>query len=107
MDELNHLKRRIEFLEGILFRFAKDDRYLFSRDFQLFDGVDMQLGTTTGSKIGTTTTQKLGFFGETPVAQQAAITAPSGGTVADAIDSSARSKINEIRTALSNLGLTA
>ena len=89
---------------AILFKL---DRYSFSKHIQLLDGRNIQTGITTGTKIGTATDQKLGFFGETPVAQQGAITAPSGGSVADAIDSSARSKINDIRTALTNLGLTA
>lgn len=51
------------------------------------DAIDMPLGTTTGTKIATATTQKLGFFGMTPVVQQAAAT--------------------DLATALSNLGLRA
>lgn len=35
------------------------------------DPYDIVLGTTTGTKIGTSSTQKLGFFGVTPVVQQA------------------------------------
>jgi len=43
------------------------------------DATNVVLGSTTGTKIGTATTQKLGFFGSTPVVQQAGATA-SGTT---------------------------
>lgn len=42
--------------------------------FALADGANLTLGTTTGSQIGTATSQKLGFFGATPVVQQAGAT---------------------------------
>lgn len=35
------------------------------------EGTSITTGTTTGMKIGGSTTQKLGFFGNTPIAQQA------------------------------------
>lgn len=47
----------------------------FTVDVTLAEGVDLILGTTTGTKIGTGATQKLGFYGATPVAQGAALTA--------------------------------
>jgi hypothetical protein len=37
----------------------------------LNDAINLAAGTTTGSKIATATTQKLGFWGATPVIQQA------------------------------------
>lgn len=43
------------------------------------DGTNIVLNATTGTQIGTATTQKLGFYGATPVAQQA--TATDLGTV--------------------------
>lgn len=51
----------------------------------------------------------VGFFNKTPVAQQSAITTPSGGgsSSADAVDQTARTAIGQIKTALQNLGLTA
>jgi hypothetical protein len=48
------------------------DRYIFQKHIQLFDGRNIQAGRTTGTKIATATDQKLGFFGKTPVVQQAA-----------------------------------
>ena len=38
------------------------------------DAGNIALGTTTGTQIGTATSQKLGFFGTTPVVQQAGAT---------------------------------
>ena len=70
----------------------------------LDDGVNIALDTTTGTKIGTATTQKLGFFNATPIVRPSAITAPTGGATQDA---EARAAINSLRTALTNLGLTA
>lgn len=69
----------------------------------LAEGYNIAAGSTTGTKIGTATTQKLGFFNAAPIVRPAAITAPTGGVV---IDAEARTAINAIRTALTNLGLT-
>jgi hypothetical protein len=61
---------------------------------------DLILTTTTGTKIGTATTQKLGFFGATPVVQQAA--------VADATDAAtAITQLNDLLAAMRTLGLIA
>ena len=82
-------------------------------------------GTTTGAKIGTATTQKLAFYNATPIVQpaganQAALTNSTGGTadgtLAAVSGSGADTDINnnftelhtllnEIRTAMVNLGL--
>jgi hypothetical protein len=82
-------------------------------------------GTGAGTKIGTSTSQKLGFFDKTPVIQpaganQAALTNSTGGTAdgtlaavsgtGDDTDinnnfTELHTLLNEIRTALVNLGL--
>lgn len=51
---------------------------------------------------------KVGFFKATPVAQQSAITSPSGGggSSSDAIDVSSRTAIGQIKTVLQNIGIT-
>jgi len=46
------------------------------------DAVNISTDTTTGTQIGTGATQKLGFFGTTPVVQQATIADASTGPVA-------------------------
>ena len=57
-----------------------------------------------GIQIGSQTTEKIGLYGVTPVVRASAISAPSGGVTQDA---EARTAINSIRTALTNLGVTA
>ena len=95
----------------------------------LADAANIAAGTTTGTQIGTATTQKLGFWGKAPVVQpasasQAAIDASAmGGTADGALEAmgstystSTRDAIrnnilelhtllNEIRTALVNVGI--
>lgn len=82
----------------------KSDRYTIHKLIQMLDGRNFQFGLTTGTKIGTATTQKIGLYGVTPVVQAGAISAPTGGGT---IDSEARTAINSIRTALTNIGITA
>lgn len=85
------------------------DRYMFQKTLQLFDGRNIQVGRGTGTKVGTGTDQKLGFYNKTPIVQPSAIAAPSsaGGTYNQAVAQSTVDAINLIRTALTNLGLTA
>jgi len=68
----------------------------------LADSVDIVLNTSTGSMIGTAANQKLGFFGATPVVQQAHI--------ADMTDTSAtdqKAPFNTLLDELEALGLIA
>lgn len=108
--ELEQLNQRIEYLEGVIAAMMKSNQYtlwkdvVFNKNIEIKDGVNIALKATTGTKIGTASTQKIGFFNATPVVQVSAISAPSGGTT---IDTQARTAINSIRTALTNLGLTA
>lgn len=71
-------------------------------------------GGPDGIKIQNSASAKIGFFGETPVAQQSAITActntttttsTTGALTTDVDD--LRRAVNDIITALQNLGLTA
>lgn len=104
MNEMEQLKQRVAVLEAFIARMSLSDRYAFQKHIQIFDGMNIQLGRGTGTKIGLSASEKLGFFGHAPVAQQAAITAPSGGAT---IDAPARTAINDIRTTLQSLGFTA
>ena len=83
--------------------FLASDRYIFSKHVQFLDGRNIQAGRTTGTKIGTAADQKIAFFGTTPITQQSAISAPTGGATQDA---EARTAINTIRTVLQAFGLT-
>lgn len=85
------------------------DRYVFQKNSEFLDGRNLQAGLTTGTKIGTASTQKLGFWGATPVIQASAINAPSApsASYSQAEAASAVTAINNIRTALTNAGITA
>jgi len=97
----------------------------------LSDAINLALGTTTGTKIGTAVTQKLGFWDKTPVVQpaaanQAALTNSTGGTYNGTLANVSSGGVgsgncsatvvndnftdiytllNEIRTALVNVGI--
>lgn len=101
-------KQEFEQMKGLLARLVKSDRYFFDKTLQIADGKKIQLGVTTGTVIGTAITQKLGFFGAAPIAQNVALTYPTGGST---VDSQARASINQILNTLSEsaggFGLTA
>lgn len=61
------------FREELASLFGKD-HFTLSTHMQLLDGRNIRTGRTTGTMIGTATDQKIGFFGTTPVVQQAAPT---------------------------------
>ena len=67
----------------------------------LLSDIDIILSATTGTKIGTATTQKLGFYNKAPIVQPTAIASPANNV--DAL----KTAVDAIRTALTNLGLTA
>lgn len=93
-----------QLIQEELAKFVKTDRFLFEKHIQLLDARHIQLGKNNGTKIGTQTTQKLAFYGVTPIVQQSAITAPSGGAT---IDSQARTAITSLITTIKNIGITA
>ena len=100
---------KLDTLLDLYYRTNLIDKTIFPRQVYFEDRVFMpnttiSAGGSPGLKIGNASTEKLGFFGETPVAQQGAISAPSGGAT---IDSQARAAVSSVITALQNLGLTA
>lgn len=116
-EQINQLQNQINQLQAELLKlrdayfehnypneiyFYKD--VVFKKNFIFSDGTNIPTGSTTGTKIATSSTQKLGFYGATPIVRPSAIGAPSGGATQDA---ESRNAINSIRTALTNLGLTA
>ena len=109
-QQLNELTQKVNQLIDVYYRTHYIDKDVFSNPVyinnKLFlkDGTVLSTGSTTGMKFGHATTEKRAVFGETPIVQQSAITAPSGGTT---IDSEARTAINSIRTVLSAFGFTA
>lgn len=102
-------QQRLAQLEAFVSMLMASDRYTFQKHIQMFDGRNIQVGRGIGTKIGTATDQKLSLYGVTPVVQAATITAPTtpGGVYAQAEAQSAVDKINLIRTAIKNVGITA
>jgi len=90
---LNDILYRLDLLE-------KPDRFTFRKSIYLDDGRSINFGTVNG---GTIKGKKLSVYGVTPVAQQAAITAPSGGAT---IDAEARTAISDLITRIKNFGIT-
>lgn len=109
MNELELLKQRVAFLEGVINDLLSSSEYTIRRPMHFYDGQKILVGTSSGLKIGTATTQKLGFYNATPVVQASAITAPTtpSASYVQSEAASAVSAINSLRTALSNIGITA
>lgn len=115
--DIEQLKTQVALLQKSIERLEKSDRYTFEKQIQLLDGRNIQAGRGTGTKIGTATDQKIALYGETPIVQQGAIGSPSVSGVAggDTVDASAigtnftniKTAIDSIRTALTNIGITA
>ena len=105
--ELQQIQKMID--DTIVNVINGNQKFIFQKDIQILDLRNIQVGKTNGTKIGTETTQKIGFYGETPVVQAGAISAPTGGggSATDAIDQAARTAINAIRAALTAIGITA
>jgi hypothetical protein len=93
-ERITQLEQDLRELRAMYMKDNFEAKQIFRKD------VDFVGSTKFGNKVG--------FFNETPVAQQASITTPSGGGSGDtdAIDISARTAIGQIKTVLQNLGLT-
>lgn len=103
--KIEYLEQRIEELERQLSILIRSDRYTFQKDIQMQDGRKIITGKSNGLTICSATDQKVGFFGVTPVVQQADI-----GTLTETgsdQDSAARATINEVIAVLDAFGFIA
>ena len=100
-NQVQELQKQIAHLNDLYFRTNFVDKTVFTNPVY-FNGAT-NFKNAIGSSGGT-----LGFYGHALVARQTTATTPSGGGSAstDAIDISARTAIGQIKTALTNLGLT-
>jgi hypothetical protein len=115
-NQLKQVNNRLETFLDVYYRTNFPDKIIFEKDVEinsnftfatsitLLDSQNLILGTSVGTKIGTSSTQKLGFFGATPVVQQASIANPSGGVT---VDAEARTAIISVLSVLDSLGFTA
>ena len=78
-QQIKELQNRIDRLEGLLYKFALTDRYMFSRNLQIQDGRSIQCGVTTGTRIGIATTEKIGMWGKVPVVQPTGVAVSAAG----------------------------
>lgn len=114
-EQVKDLQKQLNDINTLLSVLIGTDRYTLQKDLQLFNGRNIIVGTETGTKIGTEATQKLSLYGVTPVVQGSAITTPSLATVSGSGDdtninnnfTAVKNKIDSIRTALTDLGITA
>ena len=96
------LEQRVETLENLVYSLLAPGMMTIQNNVQIFDGRTIQVGKKYGTMIGTESTQKLGFYGVTPVVQQAVSTIASGSS---ASDGTARAGVNAIITALIAVGI--
>lgn len=98
--------RRVNITESGLtaqrtFTFPDATVKLIGENAVMTENANIVLSSGTGNKIGTATTQKLGFFNKAPIVQPTAITSPAADVA------SLKTAVDALRTALTNLGLTA
>ena len=106
-EELNRLDIIEKKLDDLLYLYNKENlpsRKEYTKPLILKDVQNnTEFDNTAGVKIGYSTS-KLSFFGANPVVKQSAINTPSGGAT---VDNESRTAIGQIKTALTNLGLTS
>lgn len=99
-NDFENMKRELATLRDLFYKGDFPDKKVFYKKLVAEGGLDL-----TGSSISVGRSGGVvGLYGETPVAQAAAIPAPTGGATQDA---EARTAINLIRSALSGIGITA
>lgn len=105
-ERIAQLENRTRFLEGIIITdLIRNDKLYSKYHLRLEEGRNIELGTATGTQLGTSSSEKLGLYGTTPVDQPDAISSLTE-TGSDQ-DSTARAGVNDILTALREVGIIA
>lgn len=108
-QELNEINEKLNRILALYEQENWVDRMVLYRALQLKDKNQLTVldSGLDGIKLGATN-GKVGFYGLTPVTRSGSITSPSGGggSSTDAIDISARTAIAQIKSALTNIGIT-
>lgn len=106
-QQVQDLSTKLDLFLDLYYRTNFPDKMVMTKKLVLLNQ-DIETEGTLGSSFGQSGS-KLSVYGETPVVQAAAISAPStpGGTYAQAEAQSVVNAINAIRTALANFGITA
>lgn len=101
------LNARVQLLEQAHKKFEDSSQYTFQKDIQILDGRKIRLGGNQGTKIGVSTS-KIGLYGVTPVvkANSIAQATTAGATYNQTTAQTWVDAINNIRIALTNIGIT-
>lgn len=104
-QQVDNIERKLDTFLSEYYRNNNPTSETFTKKVYFKGGVDLSQGVITLG--GTSST--IGLYGETPVAQAGAISAPAtqGGTYNQSDVQSIVTAVNSIRTALSNIGITA
>lgn len=115
--QVETMSKKLDAFLDIYYRTNFPDKAVMTKQFSILDNNIVFEGTATskidvqsaGLSLGNSASQKLSLYGETPVVQASAISAPStpGAAYVQSEAQSAVNAINSIRTALSNIGITA
>tara|TARA_Y100000310_G_C20619668_1_gene782580 strand:- start:1225 stop:1590 length:366 start_codon:yes stop_codon:yes gene_type:complete len=77
-QDIQKLNNRVQFLEDIILKMVKSDRFVFDRDIEMGNGRAFIFGQgqnpTDGVKIGRTANERIGFYGADGTTQQSAPT---------------------------------
>jgi len=104
-EQIDEINRKLDLFLVDYYRNNNPTSQIFTKKVFFQGGVDLSSSTVSLGATGGT----VGLYGVTPVAKASAIGAPTApsGAYAQAEAQSAVTAINSIRTALSNLGITA
>ena len=99
--EVEALTKRVQALEAMLFNIVyQGGEYRFLRNVKF--GPNATLSLNGNLALGDSGSL-IGMYGVTPIARQAAVTAPGGGTV---IDIQARAAITDVISRIRTIGIT-
>ena len=104
-EQIDEIKRTLDLFLSEYYRNNNPSSHIFTKKVYFKGGLDLSSPSVTiGSTSGT-----VGLYGETPVVQAGAISAPAtqGGAYVQADVQSIVTAVNSIRTALTNIGVTA
>lgn len=115
--QVDKIEKKLDAFLDIYYRTNFPDKVIMTKKFSILDNDIVFEGTATskidvqssGLSVGNSASQKLSFYGETPVVQASAISAPStpGAAYVQSEAQSVVNAVNNIRTALTNIGITA
>lgn len=104
-EQIDEINRKLDLFLSEYYRNNNPSSHIFTKKVYFKGGLDLSSPSVTIGAVGGT----VGLYGETPVAQAGAISAPAsqGATYDQTNVNTLVTAINAIRTALTNIGVTA